>query len=578
VRAEEGRGELARLVARQETLLSFIESISGELALRPLLTRILRAACELIGADHGTIGLVDGKRRVVRTEAIYNMPEDELGAEMAPGVGIAGRVLVTGEPIVLDRYGDVQTPSRRDSMENPVIGMPISWHGRMIGFFGIGVHADASRAAGQPPPRFTSKDLDSLAVFARHAAIAITNARRYEWEQQRTERQRLIARIGRIITASLRLPELLQAAADAIHELLGYPNVAIPLLESGDPDELVITTTGGHYRHLIQDEYRIPVTEGIMGAAAASGEVVLVNDVATDPRHVPTPGAAGIRAELAVPIRLGDRVLGVLNVESPETFSEDDAAGLQIVADQLAVGIENVRLYERGQRLAVLEERQRLARDLHDSVTQQIFAMNLIAESLTSAWRRDPEEAARRCGRLKDLTRTALGEMRALVAELRPDEPGPGVAPASGTALLRQKGLVAAVRRHADEIATDASSIEIESDTYRAQPSDMEEALFRIAQESISNAVRHSGASRIEVRLSADASVVRLSVRDDGKGFDPHAADARTATEQDRSGGFGLTTMRERAHALGGVLDVRSSPGRGTVIEATIPQRTESPE
>jgi signal transduction histidine kinase len=566
------------MLSHEETLLSFIESISGELELRPLLTRILRAACELIGADHGTIGLVDEKRRVVRTEAIFNMPADEMCAEMPAGVGIAGRVLVTGDPIVLNRYGDIETPSRLDTLENPVIGMPIAWHGRMIGFFGIGVHAEQVLAEGRPVHRFTDKDLDSLAVFARHAAIAIVNARRYAWEQHRTERLRLIARIGGIITSSLRLPELLQAAADAIHELLGYANVAIPLIESGDPDMLVLDTTGGHYRDLIRDEFRMPVTEGIMGAAARTGEVVLVNDVASDPRHVPTPGANGIRAELAVPIRLGDRVLGVLNVESPDTLSEDDAASLQIVADQLAVGIDNARLYERGQRLAVLEERQRIARDLHDSVTQQIFAMKLIAETLASACRRDPDEAVRRSERLTELTRTALAEMRALVAELRPDDDMAGAPAASGIAMLRQKGLVAAIRRHADEVAADAIEVEIDAETYNGQPRASEEALYRIAQEALSNAVKHAGASRITIRLSANSSAVRLSVRDDGAGFDPHVIERRDDTDDGREGGYGLTTMRERAHALGGVLDVRSSPGRGTVVEAAIPPRTEGSE
>jgi signal transduction histidine kinase len=566
------------VLSHEETLLSFIESISGELELRPLLTRILRAACELIGADHGTIGLVDEKRRVVRTEAIYNMPADEMGAEMPAGVGIAGRVLVTGDPIVLNRYGDIDTPSRVDTLENPVIGMPIAWHGRMIGFFGIGVHAEQVLAEGRPVHRFTDKDLDSLAVFARHAAIAIVNARRYAWEQHRTERLRLIARIGGIITSSLRLPELLQAAADAIHELLGYANVAIPLIESGDPDMLVLGTTGGHYRNLIRDEFRMPVTEGIMGAAARTGEVMLVNDVASDPRHVPTPGANGIRAELAVPIKLGDRVLGVLNVESPDTLSEDDAASLQIVADQLAVGIDNARLYERGQRLAVLEERQRIARDLHDSVTQQIFAMKLIAETLASASRRDPDEAVRRSERLTELTRTALAEMRALVAELRPDDDLAGAPAASGIAMLRQKGLVAAIRRHADEVAADAIEVGIDAETYNGQPRASEEALYRIAQEALSNAVKHAGASRITIRLSADSSAVRLSVRDDGAGFDPHVIERRDDSDDSREGGYGLTTMRERAHALGGVLDIRSSPGRGTVVEAAIPPRTEGSE
>jgi signal transduction histidine kinase len=573
--ATSGSEELARLVARQETLLSFIESISGELALRPLLTRILRAACELIGADHGTIGLVDEKRGVVRTEAIFNMPSDELGAEMAPGVGIAGRVLMTGEPLVLNRYGNIETPSRVDMLENPVIGMPISWHGRMIGFFGIGVHAGRFLATGRPLRQFRNKDLESLAVFARHAAIAIMNARRYEWEQHRTERLRLIARIGRIITSSLRQRELLQAAADAIHELLGYPNVAIPLIESGDPDVLVLSVTGGHYRHLIRDEFRIPVTRGIMGAAARTGETVLVNDVASDPRHLPTPGATGIRAELAVPIRLGGRVVGVLNVESPDTFSDDDAASLEIVADQLAVGIDNARLYERGQRLAVLEERQRLARDLHDSVTQQIFAMKLIAETLASACRRDPDEAVRRSERLTELTTTALAEMRALVAELRPDDALASSPAPSGIAMLRQKGLVAAIRRHAGEVAADAVEVDVEADSYSPQSRESEEALYRIAQEALSNAVRHAGATRITMRLSTDSSAVRLRVRDDGCGFDPHAVERRE-DDDGSDGGYGLTSMRERAHALGGVLDVRSSHGRGTVVEVAIPVRTET--
>jgi signal transduction histidine kinase len=502
------------------------------------------------------------------------MPADELSAEMAPGVGIAGRVLMTGEPLVLNRYGNINTPSRVDMMENPVIGMPISWHGRMIGFFGIGVHAGPVLAAGRPLHQFRDKDLESLSVFARHAAIAIMNARRYEWEQQRTERLRLIARIGRIITSTLRLTELLQAAADAIHELLGYPNVAIPLIESGEPDVLVLATTGGNYRHLIRDEYRIPVTQGIMGAAARSGETVLVNDVASDPRHLPTPGAKGIRAELAVPIRLGGRIVGVLNVESPDSFSDDDAASLEIVADQLAVGIDNARLYERGQRLAVLEERQRLARDLHDSVTQQIFAMKLIAETLASACRRDPEEAIRRSERLTDLTTTALAEMRALVAELRPDDMLASSPASSGIAMLRQKGLVAAIRRHADEVAADAAEVDVDAESYTPQPRDSEEALYRIAQEALSNAVKHAGAARITIRLSADSTAVRLQVRDDGRGFDPHAVERRDDDGED--GGYGLTSMRERAHALGGVLDVRSSHGRGTVVEVAVPARTET--
>jgi signal transduction histidine kinase len=570
-RSGSGRSEQEILQRRQQALLEFIESISSELELRPLLTRIVRYACDLLGADHGTIGLVDSERNVVRMEAIYNMPEDELGAVMEPGVGIAGHVLKTGQPVVLDRYGDVSQPSRLDGLENPVIGMPIAWHGKMIGFFGIGNHASEAET-GVGPGRFSEKDLDSLAVFARHAAIAISNARRYEWEQQRTERLRLIARIGQIITANLTLHELLQRAVDAIHELLGYPNVAIPLLEPGDPDVLVLNTVGGHYKRIVKGEHRIPVTQGLMGAAVRAREVVLVNDVASDPRHLPTPGADGITAELAVPIRLGDRVLGVLNVESSDPFTLDDAASLEIVADQLSVAIENARLYERAQRLAVLEERQRLARDLHDAVTQHIFGMNLIAQSLGPAWKRDPSEAERRVARLLDLSRMAMGEMRALLAEMRPAEssgadPDSGL---SGLALVRRQGLAEALRRQISNVASDELRVVLDVRTYRLQPPEIEEALFRIAQEALSNVVKHAHAANVMIRLALEDGTVRLSVRDDGVGFRPRDLPARADGD---AGGLGLSTMQERAQELGGSLEVRSSRKRGTMVEACLPSR-----
>src|SRR5262249_34495928 len=140
----------------------------------------------------------------------------------------------------------------------------------------------------------------------------------------------LIARIGRIITSGLELNELLQTAADAIHDLLGYPNIAIPLLDPGDPQTLCIRTVGGHYRELVHTQYRLSISCGIMGAAVRERRVQLVNDVQADPRYVPTPGCVGIRAELAVPILLGEQVLGVLNAESSEPFNDEDAMSLQI--------------------------------------------------------------------------------------------------------------------------------------------------------------------------------------------------------------------------------------------------------
>src|SRR5690348_2587601 len=116
------------LLRRQESLREVIESISSELELRPLLTRIVRHACDLLGADNGTIGLVDFQRKIVRTEAIYCMPDRELGADMPPGVGLAGQVYMSRQPIVLERYGDIQNPTLPELLVNAVIGVPIFWH------------------------------------------------------------------------------------------------------------------------------------------------------------------------------------------------------------------------------------------------------------------------------------------------------------------------------------------------------------------------------------------------------------------------------------------------------------------
>lgn len=738
---EPGTRDIAELLRQQESLREVIESISGELQLRPLLTLIVERACELLGADRGTIGLVDEARGVVRTEAAYRMTEEELGAEMPRGVGLAGQVYQTQQPLLLDRYGDVDRPMRPRMLEDAVIGVPIFWRERMIGFFGLGA---------APPRHFAGHDVEVLSLFAKHAAIAITNAQRYEQERRRIERWALIARVGRMITSDLRLEDLLQNAADAIHELLGYANVAIPLIEPRDPETMVLRIFGGHYREIMQGEYRLPITGGIMGAAARERRVQLVNDVTADPRHIPTPGAVGICAELAVPILLGDQVLGVLNVESGGSFSVEDAESLQIIADQLAVAIQNARLfdgtrraleemqllyatsgrittamdieevvaayleqvagrgryacsvslypsdgagarravvvhgrwspadgtvlgaqrlsrtwgpldatldagetvtiadvhtdarvsaerraiqaregrpamamiplmargtriglvvlsaphvhdwpdedlrpyqvtaaqlasaiesrrqqallYERGQQLAVLEERQRLARELHDSVTQTLFSISLISQSISPLWHRDATEGERRLQRLQELGQSALAEMRALLAELRPapdraaaaPSPSPFAAHSASPEIgrVRRLGLAVALQHHVAEVAADGLGVELSAAGYHPQPPDTEQALYRIAQEALHNVVKHAQAQRVRIQLAAGADGCRLTVTDDGAGFTSTAA----------SKGFGLHTMRERAEELGGTLQIRSERGRGTTVEAAIPR------
>jgi signal transduction histidine kinase len=562
-------GQLRQLLRQQESVRAVVETISGELELQPLLESILRHACELIGAEHGTIGLVDPARDLIRTAASYRMPPGEDGAEMPRGVGLAGAVLERGTPVVLERYGDLAYPTQPEFADHCVIGMPIEWHGRMIGFLGV----------GGPGSRLGAQEVETLALFARPAAIAIANAWRYEDERQRADRMALVARVARLVTADLRLEELLQRAADATHELLGFPNLAIPLIDPEQPGILVLTVKGGHYKRRIPGEYRIPITTGLMGEAVRTRRPVLVNDVTADPRYLPTPGGEPGRAELAVPILLGDRVLGVVNVERDEPFSEEDAAIVGIIADQLAVAIENARLYASAQQVAVLEERQRLARELHDAVTQHLSSLTLIAQTLGPAYGRGREEGESRARRVVELSQVALDEMRVLLAELRPrahdKHAGPEAeAPAgSARARLRHHGLAEALALLAGDVSCDALPVDADLTRYVPRPLAEEEALYRIAQEGLSNVVKHAGATYVQLQLATDGRTTVLTITDDGRGFTTSVE--QTGEHAVQMGGLGLLTMRERATAIGATIRIDSAAGQGTTIEVVVPPETD---
>ena len=565
--AEPNTGQLRKLLRQRESVRAVVETISGELELQPLLESILRHACELIGAEHGTLGLVDPDRDLVRTAAGYRMPPGEAGAEMPRGIGLAGAVLERGIPIVLERYDELPSPTQAGFADHSVIGMPIEWDGRMIGFLGVG---SGSRRLG-------AEEAETLGLFARPAAIAIANAWRYEDERQRADRMALVARVARLVTADLRLDELLQRAADAIHELLGFPNLAIPLIDPEEPGMLSLSVKGGSYKRLIPGEYRIPITTGLMGEAARTRQTVMVNDVTVDPRYLPTPGSAPARAELAVPIVLGERVLGVVNVERDEPFCDEDAAIVGVNADQLAVAIDNARLYASAQQVAGLEERQRLARELHDAVTQHLSSLTLIAQTLGPAYDRSREEGESRARRLVELSKVALDEMRLLLSELRPrgrSSNGQGDAPAgSARARLRHYGLAEALALLANEVSCDALPVDAELDRHVSRPIAEEEALYRIAQEALSNVVKHAGATAARLSLTTDGRATVLTVTDDGIGFTTSVE--QTGEHAVQMGGLGMLTMRERATAIGGTIRIDAAPGLGTTVEVIVPHDAE---
>jgi two-component system NarL family sensor kinase len=395
-------------------------------------------------------------------------------------------------------------------------------------------------------------------------------------ESRRAARFALIARVSRIIASHLELDAMLCQAADAIHELLEYENVDIPLLDPHDPRQLVISVRGGDYKRAIRHIDRLPIDGCIMGAAVIEKRSQLVNDVQADPRYVRPPGTSGARAELAVPImvgasadgRKGTEILGVLNVEGTGPYDELDVASLEVIADHLAVGMQNAQLFEGARRAAVLEERQRLARDLHDSVTQMVASIHLISQSLEPAWRRDPQEGARRAARLTELAASAQAELRALLRELRPPSGHDSAAEvlSAGIVQLRGSGLDAGLRRLLADSLPDGVATRLEMSAYEPQAEMVEEALYRVVQEALANVAKHAAAKNVRVAVVLENDEIHLTVIDDGRGF------AVRQKKPSETGGhhLGLLSMRERLEALGGRFEVRSKPGEGTEVHARI--------
>ena len=581
---------IADIMRRADILQRVMASISSGLALDPLLSNILDSAVTLIEATHGTIGLVVERNGepVIRTVAVYNMPDDELGAEMAPGVGLAGTVLRDGKTILLNQYGDLENPTTPEFATHSVIGVPIRWGEKLIGFFGIGIES---------PHQFDERDAETLELFAQYAAVAIHNANLFKASQRALEEMRLLYEISQRIGLSDNVDGVIGAYLDQVATGGQYIcNICLyEFDDNGQRTSIVVRGRWTPQNGLEYFEERLPYLYDDLDPILDAGQTIAIVDVRSDPRASISlrklQEESGRWALAMIPLMVrGQRIgLVVLSHQGVHKWSDDSLSPYRAVAAQLAIAIDHrvqqSLLREREQQLAVLQERQRLARELHDSVTQLIFSTTLIAQSVAPAWRRDPLEGERRVERLLDLNQTALREMRSLLFELRPSEEdvqGEEI-PATLTGLerIRHYGLLGALRLLADDFSQDGIEVKVEVDgdelKYLDAPTGsrsggepmLKEGVYRIIQESLNNATKHAHAQHVTIQIkSGKPDTLCFSVTDDGIGFALKTAEAGHGLQ---GSGFGLKTMQERAKALGGALHIISAPGQGTGVEVTLP-------
>jgi two-component system nitrate/nitrite sensor histidine kinase NarX len=255
----------------------------------------------------------------------------------------------------------------------------------------------------------------------------------------------------------------------------------------------------------------------------------------------------GLQSVVSVPLVAKGEILGVLNLATrrSRTITPEERSLLASIGQQAGMAVDNARLYEQAEAAAAAAERNRLARELHDAVSQTLFSASMIADVLPRLWERDQDEARRRLDMLRRLTRGAMAEMRTLLLELRPT----ALMEADLSELLEQLGKAVEGRAQVE--------VRLEVERVSGLPTDVKVALYRIAQEGLNNVAKHADASRVDLSLRADGEGVELRIRDDGRGFDPRH------TPRDH---FGLTNMCERAESVGAELAVTSEIGRGTEI------------
>ena len=303
----------------------------------------------------------------------------------------------------------------------------------------------------------------------------------------------------------------------------------------------------------------LPRTHGMLGAMLEETAPFRTRDIHDDPRFRGwwPSGHPDMRSFLGVPIAGPEGVIAAFYLTWKEGADEFDATDQELIgllAAHAAIAITNARLYERSRELSVLSERNRLALELHDVVSQKLFGVVLGAESAATLLGRDVEAGRAQVERVGALAREALGELRSLILELRPPE-------------LSRDGLCGALRKHVDVLQR-LHEVPIEL-TVEGEAGSGDEArdreVLRIAQEALSNALRHAGASRVGVSLAVDDGRLRMEVADDGAGFDPDDPELRSRR-------LGLTSMEERAERLGGRLEIVSAPGSGAVVRLEVPR------
>jgi GAF domain-containing protein/HAMP domain-containing protein len=549
--AEQRRAEQFRVigeVGRQMTTVLDVDQLLEEIV------RLIRHAFDYYLVD---IALIEGDDLTVRAGAgdRFDEPDFQLPHLPVQGPGIMARVARTGKPLLVsDVREEADYLALPDGLKTlSELAVPLKTKTSVIGV--LDVQSDRQDA-------FDASDLVMLQSLAHQAAFAIENARFFRDTTRQVRELRALADASRIISSVLDQDQLLRALYEQITRIAPTDFYVIALYDS---DTNVISIEINVDEGVPYPKEQYVLDRGLLQLVIRERQPLRFDNLPEEKKKldvevVPGGGPKANQSWLGVPMLYGEEVLGAVVVGSyqPASFDAGHQQTLSSIANQAAVALQNARLYGQAQQLAVMEERQRLARELHDAVTQTLFSASLIAEALPELWESDQAEGRQLLAELRQLSRGALAEMRTLLLELRPA----ALIEASMNDLLRQLGEATTGRTGAP--------VRVKLEGQAALPPDVHVALYRIAQEALNNVVKHARAGEVTVQLrrahipindrKGHRAKAELQICDDGCGFD------LGSIPPDR---LGLGIIRERAEAIGANLSIESQIGHGTCIRVT---------
>lgn len=542
-------GRLSEEARRHEALVEAGIALASELSLPVVLQKIVDLACDVADARYGAVGVLgpDGRINDFITHGITLEERERIGP-LPEGHGLLGVLIDTATPLRLRNIRDHMKSSGFPPHHPPMtsfLGVPIAIRGTVFGNLYL--------TEKQGAEEFTEGDEAAVLQLAAQAAVAIENARLYADQQMSHRRLAAVNDIAQAILEGREIDHVLRLIGNHARELVSakISTVAMPL--DDDPEQLEVKVAEGDRAELLE-KMVFPVSGSVSGEVMKTTETLVLIDAMTDPRtHQPFVQSGEIGPAIFAPLAVRGRAFGTLavgNHPGDRLFTGDDVRLVQTFAAQASVALEQARIQNELKRFALVEDRERIAKELHDDVIQSLFAEGMALQS-SLAVVNNPEAMELRITQAVEHIDRVIRDLRNYIFALTPG--------ASADRTLE---------RSLHEIAqsyADASNIEVEVDVdsrTAARLTGRAADILQATREGVSNAVRHSGGDHIRIGLTSSGNSAMLEIVDNGKGFHPGEMVGR---------GNGLTNLRHRAESMSGELEIESAPGRGTWVRLRIP-------